>query len=64
MNDATHFVEQWKDKQGMVHFTKPKEIKEFNRALTKSRYGFKTIAVWKIKMKDVQVIADGQQAES
>lgn len=52
---TTHYIEQWKDKQGVYHFTKPKEMKEFNKALTKSRYGFKTIAVFKIKLKEAKV---------
>jgi len=51
MNTATHFVEQWRDKHGADHITKPKPINEFNRALANSRYGFKTIVVWKITLK-------------
>lgn len=51
MSQHTHFIEQWKDKAGAYHFTKPKPINEFNMALTRSRYGFKTIAVWRIKLK-------------
>lgn len=51
MDSATHFIEQWKDKQGQMHFTKPKPINEFNRALANSRYGFKTIVTWKIRLK-------------
>jgi len=51
MNGATHYIEQWKDRNGENHFTKLKPIKEFNVALSKSRYGFKTIAVWKVKLK-------------
>jgi hypothetical protein len=51
MNLHSHFIEQWKDKQGNYHFTKPKPLNEFNRALSKSKYGFKTIAIFKIKYK-------------
>jgi|DEB19_MinimDraft_2_1074335.scaffolds.fasta_scaffold46323_2 hypothetical protein len=52
MTGATHFIEQWKDRKGETHFTKVKPIKEFNKALTKSRYGFKTLAVFQIKFKE------------
>lgn len=48
---ATHYIEQFKDRHGAYHFTKVKELKEFNRALAKSKYGFKTIALFKIKYK-------------
>lgn len=58
MIGATHFIEQWKDRQGQTHFTKVKPIKEFNKALTKSRYGFKTLAVFKIKFKEEQQVVN------
>jgi hypothetical protein len=45
----TYYVEQWKDKEGAYHFSKPSTT--FNKALAKSKYGFKTIAVFKITPK-------------
>lgn len=51
MEAFTHYIELWEDKKGELHYTKVKPISEFNRALAKSRYGFKTIAVFKIKYK-------------
>lgn len=51
----TYFIEQWKDKEGSYHFSKPSTT--FNKALAKSKYGFKTIAVFKITPKPGIILA-------
>ena len=58
---AQFYIEQWEDKQGATHLTKVKPINEFNRKLAKSKYGFKTIAVFRITPKPGIIIASYDQ---
>lgn len=56
MIDATHCIELWQDRNGVSHYSKVKPINEFNKSMATSKryikkYGFKTIALFRIKFK-------------
>jgi len=65
MEGATHFIEIWKSHTGYGEPSLPRPICLLNSELKQTiEYGFKTIAVWRIKPKTILITGEEINGQS